>query len=249
MRCALSAPALQALAAADPRSPFPLYLSGNLLSQAKYPYMLGISLTAALRDALDIDSSTVGCGACVRIHCPKGANNQGYYCNAGQPSVIAVVTDICPVTSWGKTCQGLQMDMYTEAWKVIAHDSNPADTVVERVQCPSTGGNVKAYVFENHGSGGFLKLNFQDVGGSGVITDVSMACGGAPVTLKNQYGAVWVAASQPKHVGDCYFTLTTDDDVTVSLLFFIFLLDVFVVVVPAYWRPPTDSRFPIRSPR
>lgn len=186
---------------------------GNLLNADKYPHLMAIALSRPTREALGIPSQTVGCGVCVRIKCEAG----GYYCQPGQKSIVGVVTDVCPETgghSSGKKCLSKHVDMYTKAWDIIGKDSNP-DVVIERVQCPALTSNVKLYVMENNGPSVWLKLNFQDVAGSGLLTKVEMECEGAEaVSMKNQYGAVWVLNNQPKKVNKCRFHLTTDDDKT-----------------------------------
>jgi hypothetical protein len=249
---------------------------GNLLSADKYPNLMAIALSKPTRDALGMPSSTVGCGACVRITC-----NSEFYCKKGSPSVVGVITDVCPDTpghSSGNKCQEKHVDMYIKGWDVVAEGSNP-DVQIERVQCPSMDGNVKLYVMESHGPVGFLKVrphcclprafacalsygsrlpwhgntlrcawgmqpppnsparcrcappcadlgvfpscstqvNVQEVGGSGLVTSVTMSCSGSdPVELTNQYGAVFTVNNQPEKLSKCKFTLTTDDGATVT---------------------------------
>ena len=122
------------------------------------------------------------------------------------------MTDICPISTTGKTCKGLQVDMYNAAWNVLAHDSNPADVQVQRVECPPPSGTIHAYVLANNGPGQFLKVVFQDVGGSGLLVHVTQTCGWEVAPLKNQYGAVWVTPMQPLGANKgCTYTLQTDD--------------------------------------
>lgn len=121
---------------------------GNLLNSNKYPFLMGVSLTTPVREALGIKAG-VGCGACVRITCPSTS----YYCKPGNPSVVATILDICP----DGICAHKQADLYTSAWNVLAQDSNPADVIVERVTCPPPTENVHLYV--THRTGTYLKVS------------------------------------------------------------------------------------------
>lgn len=56
---------------------------GNLLNPGKYPFLMGVALSLPTRAALGIPARTVGCGACVRIKCPRGAP----YCKPNAPTV------------------------------------------------------------------------------------------------------------------------------------------------------------------
>lgn len=188
---------------------------GNLLNANKYPYLMAFSLSPTTRQQLALPPSSVGCGACIRITCPPSE----YYCKKGAQPIVGVVTDVCPEEpghSSGNICLKNHMDMYIQAWSLIAEGSNPK-VMIERVKCPTISENIVMYVMRNEGPFSFFKINFQNVGGSGVLTEVQLICDGTKrIWLNNQYGAVWATNRSLSTMDECMFKLTTDDWATVE---------------------------------
>lgn len=142
------------------------------------------------------------------------------YCPLGNTSAVGVVLDVCPDIpghSSGKQCHDLQADMYIKAWE-FATGKSPSNPKVklQRVMCPDPQSNIFAMIMSNKGPWQFLKLNLQNVGGTGIVANVSLTCkdkadkNEKTVDLLNSYGAVWQANNQPQYVDKCKMTLWSE---------------------------------------